>query len=103
MPTHPSAQSSLLAPAHSQTSEEDEDEELDGAGDQRRYSRRTRQTVQRYSPPKGDEPQLAHRSGGGGGDRRRGYQQDRDDSDDDEEVGGWVGGWLDGCGRRDLG
>ena len=81
------------------------DEELEDEPEgQRRYERRTRHTVQRYSPPKDDQPQLASR-GGKRDDRRRseradrrrrqrGYQQDPEDSEEEEEVreGGREGG-----------
>lgn len=73
------------------------DEELEDEPEgQRRYERRTRHTVQRYSPPKDDQPQLASRGGkrddlrrSERADRRRqrGYQQDPEDSEEEEEVG----------------
>lgn len=64
--------------------------------------------MQRYSPPKDDQPQLASR-GDKRGDRRRadradrrrqrGYQQDREDSEEEEEVRGWRWRLLLGAAR----
>lgn len=104
------ASSHRLLPVHSLPHTQSSEEELgeDEPEGQRRYERRTRHTVQRYSPPKDDQPQLASR-GDKRGDRRRadradrrrqrGYQQDREDSEEEEEVRGWRWRLLLGAAR----
>lgn len=69
-------------------SEEEEDDEGEGEEAGRRYERRVRQTVQRYSPPKDEPPHRGRNSK-----RRGGHGGEEEDDDSDEEVGCEEGQW----------